>query len=469
MDTARTNRQRNLLRSTLVTVLAGLLMVVLTGCPPPPAPPNPDGDTPLTQRLSDGWRYDVDHQSQFPYAQMIYFNFRDDVHDIIGVVGYGVFYTENPLFYDGANFYSATAMLMPDLNDHGSMRVWYREYDTIVPGGDPPHSTTFSDGPGHNEFECNAGNLIIDVLDPATPDGSNLADTYRIAGSITENGKTITWDLTYERVELPGWYLWEKWPLPNAMGIFPDSWIDYTVHMPVAKVNGTFTVDDGSPGDPTVYDLVDAKGYHDGFHGEFVPTDLEWDWIEYKQWTEEPLPAGSEPDLDLWIYLLNQPGPYFKCEEGWDPCMPGNLRAAYNGMNYDFFREEINIHRGPLVDDDEFPGATYPTWATVTGENEDHYLCVHWEAIEDDLGGGVVKHRVEKSLWEVPPPLKNNVTYEYVSNIEGALFAKDTQGDCSSCWNDGAECSDPCPSCGSVLKSFSGVGYTDYVGPPSLE
>jgi len=434
-------------------VLTVLLALGLTGCPPPapPAPPNPAGDTPLTQRLSDGWRYDLDHQSEFPYSQMIYFNFRDDNHDIVAVIGHGVFYSENPAFAASANFYSSTAMLMPDPAVRDSMRVWHFEYDAITPGGAPPHSPTFSEGPGVPEFACRSG--TIDVLDPATPDGSNLADTYHLVGGISENGQTITWDLIYERVELPGWFLWEKWPQPAALGFIRDTWLSYAVHMPVARVNGTFVVNDGH--EMVVYDIVDAKGYHDGFHGEFVPTLVEWDWIEFKQWTQEPLPPGAEPELDIWVYFLNQGGPYFACEGGWDPCMPGNLRAVANGTTYDFFRQEIDIQRLAWAVDPEF-GGTYPTEAIVTGENADHFLCVQWQMLPG---------RMEKSYWDVPAPLRDNVTYEYVSNVEGSLIAKDPAGDCSAC---SADCTLPCPACGTAIKGFGGIGYTDYVGPPFL-
>ena len=109
-------------------------------------------------------------------------------------------------------------MLMPDTAVRDSMRVWKYDYDAITPGGDPPASLTFSDGPGNHEFECQGG--YIDVLDPATPDGSNLADTYHLVGGVTEDGRTIAWDLTFERVELPGWFLWEKWPQPAALNFF---------------------------------------------------------------------------------------------------------------------------------------------------------------------------------------------------------------------------------------------------------
>jgi hypothetical protein len=453
METTRTSHQKTFLSSAISIGLAGFLMLGLTGCPPPPAPPNPAGDTELTQLSSDAWRYDLSHQSEFPYGTMIYFNFRDDINDITAMFGYGVFRSDNPLFAADANYYSTSTMFVPNPAVTDSMRVWAPNDFNI---SNPPNSTTFNDGPGTYEYVSTFG--YIDVLDdPATPAGSNLANTYHIGGEITDKDdptKTISWDLTFERVEVPGWFPWEKWPLPDAVGIFPNSWIDYFVHMPVAKVNGTYTVDDGV-GVPTVYDIVNAKGYHDGFHGEFLFTEVEWDWIDYKEWTQDPLPPGSEPDLDFWVMLLNQPGPYFVCADGWDPCNPGNLRAYYDGIPYDFYREEINVQRFGWTPDPDF-GGQYPTEEIVTGENEDNYICIHWE---------VLPGRVEKSHWDLPDPLQDNVTYEFVANVEGSLIAKDPGGDCSSCE---ADCTAPCPACGTVLKDFGGIGWTDYVGPPFL-
>ncbi len=449
METTGTRRKRTIFRSALSIIIAGLLMIGLAGCPTPPAPPNPAGDTELTQGSSDAWSYNLNHQSEFPYGTMIYFNFRDDIHDITGVVGYGVYFSANPLFAADANYYSTFAAFVPDPAVTDSMRLWAPN-DPI--DGNPPYSTTFSEGPDRYEYESPSG--FIDVRDDATPDGSNLANTYHIAGSITENGETLSWDLTFERVEVPGWYPWEKWPLPPAADIFPNSWIDYHVHMPVAKVNGTFTVDDGV-GPPALYDIVNAKGYHDGFHGEFLFTDVEWDWVDYKQWTEDPLPPGASPDLDIWVMLLNQPGPHYVCQDGWDPCNPGNLRAFYDGITYDFYREEIEVQRFGWLPDPDF-GGQYPTEEIITGENEDNYICIHWEMLPG---------RVEKSHWDLPEPLKDNVTYEFVSDVEGTLFSKTPGGDCSACE---ADCTAPCPACGTVLKHFDGIGWTDYVGPPFL-
>jgi|GEM_PF-736119 len=450
MDPVRTSHQKTFLRYTLSIGLGGLLLFALTGCLPQPAPPNPAGDAELTQLSSDAWSYDAAHQSEFPYGTMIYFNFRDDVHDITGVVAYGVYHSDNPLFAGETNYYSTFAAFIPDPAVTDSMRLWAPN-DPI--SGIPPYSTTFNEGPGNHEYVSPSG--YIDVLDaPAVPPGSNLANTYHIVGSITENGKTLTWDLTFERVEIPGWFPWERWPLPNAVGLFPNSWIDYFVHMPVGKVNGTFTVDDGV-GEPDLYDIVNAKGYHDGFHGEFLFTEIEWDWVDYKQWTEDPLPTGHEPDLDIWVMLINQPGPYYVCEEGWDPCNPGNLRVSHNDITYNFYREEIEVQRFNWEPDLDF-GGQYPTEEIITGENEDNYICIHWTMLPG---------RVEKSRWDLPDPLQDNVTYEFVSDVEGTLFSKNPGGDCSSCE---ADCTAPCPTCGTPIKSFGGIGWTDYVGPPFL-
>jgi hypothetical protein len=55
------------------------------------------------------------------------------------------------------------------------------------------------------------------------------------------------------------------------------------------------------------------------------------------------------------------------------------------------------------------------------------------------------------------------VTFEFISQFEGAFYEKAPGGDCSACDED---CSAPCPSCGTLLKEIDGIGWSDYVGRP---
>lgn len=419
-----------------------VLWIGWAGCAPmPPAPPHPLGDTAPTQFNTDSYNYDLNHRSNFLYGQMWYFNFVNEVNDIAGVVSFGLAQGDNPLFADQANYSNAMAMVIPNPSVREPFRVWSEHFPLSVPGnfyGSP----TFSEGPGVYELQNPAG--FIDVLDPADPEGDFLADTYRTAGSVSENGKTISWDLKYERLGAPGWVPWENWPWPYVLGLFGPSWMTYHMHMSSARVNGTFVTDDGQ--ERVEYDIVDAKGYHDGFYGECLFTDIWWNWLDYKQWDE----SGN---LDLSVVLHKPSGPLYECQGGWTECTPGNLRVYSGGEVYDFYRPEIEIQFFGWTLDPEFH-AEHPTEEIITAENDTHYLCLHWVGLPG---------RMEKALWDLPWPLQDNVTFEFISQFEGAFYQKTPGGDCSSC--DG-NCAQPCPSCGTLLKEINGIGWSDYVGRP---
>jgi len=430
-----------------LAVLAGLLLLVLTGCPPAPtpsAPPYPQGYTPVTQFNTDSWNYDLYHKSSFMYGQMWYFNFVDEANDISGVVSFGANVSENPLIADQSNSANAMAMIIPNPAVREPFRVWSEKYPLSVPGnfyGSP----TFSEGPGVYEYQNPAG--YIDVLDPADPEGDILANTYHTAGSVTENGKMIAWDLTYERLGAPGWIPWKDWPFPYVLDLFGPSWMTYHMNMSSAKVNGTFVIYDGE--ELVTYDIVDAKGYHDGFYAELLFTNIAWNWADYKQWDE----SGN---LDFSVVLHKPSGPAYSCEGGWDDCVPGNLRVYNEGTVYDFYRPEINIDYVAWAHDPEF-NADYPTEEIITAENDTEYLCLHWT----ELPG-----RLEKALWDLPDPMPDNTTFEMISQFDGAFYAKSGGGECGAC---ALACGAECPACGTIVKDINGVGWSDYVSLPSTQ
>jgi hypothetical protein len=428
--------------SATLGVLAAFLVLALTGCTKPlPAPAYPQGYTPVTQFNTDSWNYDLHHVSNFMYGQMWYFNFVDEANDISGVVSFGANVSTNPLISSQSNYTNAMAMLIQNPAAGAPFRVWSESYPLSVPGnfyGSP----TFSEGPGVHELENPSG--YIDVLDPADPEGDILANTYHIVGSVSANGKMISWDLTYER-QAPGWIPWMDWPFPYVLDLFGPSWMTYHMNMSSAKVNGTFVTYDGAK--LVTYDIVDAKGYHDGFYGEFLFTNLAWNWADYKQRDE----SGN---VDFSVVVHKPSGPAYSCEGGWDECLPGNLMVYNEGTVYDFYRSEINIDFITWAHDEEF-NADYATEEIITAENDGNYLCLHW----NELPG-----RLEKALWDLPTPLPDNRTFEMISQFDGAFYQKSAGGECGECAN---ACGAECPACGSLIKNIDGVGWSDYVSLPS--
>src|SRR5512139_1130553 len=100
-------------------------------------------------------------------------------------------------------------------------------------------------------------------------------------------------------------------------------------------VNGTFHVRDGV--NETTYELVNAKGYHDGFYSEFVFSIFEWNWIDFKQ-------------DNLSVHLLYPYAPVYSCQDGWETCAPGNLRVVYNNS---LEEKEYNFYRRCDIDKNE--------------------------------------------------------------------------------------------------------------------
>jgi hypothetical protein len=212
------------------------------------------------------------------------------------------------------------------------------------------------------------------------------------------------WDLIYTRTPGfgEGWLPWKEWPFPYTLDLWPG-WMTYYEHMPVATVNGTFSVYDGV--NTVDYELNDVKGYVDGFYGEAVFSDLLWDWVDYKQ--------VNQPGLDdLSIHLLSLHGPVYDCEGGWSPCAPGNLRVYHNGIEYNFTRHDDNITIEYLdtAYDPEF-GLDYVTQERILASDaEGNLLDVTWTL-----------KQYKRVYYDVPDPFVDNLTYEVLSDFEGTF------------------------------------------------
>jgi hypothetical protein len=378
--------------SFLLFACVALLIYPFAGCLPK-EPPHPEAGVP-TQANTDGYQYqaDGDRPTDFIYNQLWYFNFLDENLGIAGVAAYGLANPENLMFQQGlANSYGMI------IRDGTSFDVWSPQWDAAVPGNFSA-SATFDPGPG---FELQNPVATIDVISP---------DHYHVQGHVIDGNREIQWDLHYERGLGSGWRPWVNWPVPYTMEIFP-AWVDYHMQMANAVVNGTFRVVDG--GEEELYELVNAKGYHDGFHSKFVFSIFEWDWCDYKQ-------------DNLSVHLLHPHGPEYACQGGWETCLPGNLRVQYdNGSevkDFNFYRgknpgeKQVWIEYNATAVDPAYPDVEYPTEETITAlDEEGNSLTLHWSLI-----------RYMIVYFDVPDPFFDTVTFEIIADFHGEFYEAST-------------------------------------------
>ncbi|HWR27799.1 MAG TPA: hypothetical protein VN377_05115 [Candidatus Thermoplasmatota archaeon] len=368
----------------------------------PEEPSTPKVGT-ANQNNTDGYNYQRNKNGvgDFVYNQLWYFNFLDDrgtsdtSDDIAGVAAYGLANPENKL--TGGGLTNTFGMIIRNSSEGTSFPLFSDNYDPTNPSNFSA-SPTFEPGPGP-ELQNPSG--TIDVISP---------DHYHITGQVIKDSKEITWDLHYRRSLGQPWLPWVHWPVPKTLGIIP-AWITYHMQMANAVVNGIYTVKDGA--NQTTYNLVDAKGYHDGFYSEFVFSIFEWNWIDFKQ-------------DNLSVHLLYPHAPVYSCEEGWETCTPGNLRVVTNTTGeqkeYNFYRgcdlakNEINVQYGNLATDPRYPDVKYPTQATITAEDDSgNKLIVQWSLL-----------RYMIVYFDVPDPFYDTVTFEIIANFTGTFYEADT-------------------------------------------
>lgn len=356
-----------------------------------------------TQRNTDGYNYYryKDGVGDFVYNQLWYFNFLDDKgtsdtsDDISGVGAYGLANPENLL--TGGAVTNSFGMIIRDPSEGTSFPLFSEDFDPTVPGNFHA-SETFEPDDG---FELQNPGGTIDVISP---------DHYHIQGHVSKNDKEIQWDLHYKRSIGTPWRPWVHWPVPKTLGVIP-AWISYHMQMANAVVNGTFYVRDGAH--ETTYELVDAKGYHDGFYSEFVFSIFEWNWIDFKQ-------------DNLSVHLLYPHAPVYSCQDGWETCTPGNLRVVYHDgveeKEYNFYRrcdrdkQEIFISYGDLEVDPRYPDVMYPTEAFITAvDAEGNILELQWSLV-----------RYMIVYFDVPDPFYDTVTFEIIANFSGTFYEAGT-------------------------------------------
>jgi len=372
------------------------------------------------QSNTDGYNYysNKDGVGDFVYNQLWYFNFLDDnktsdtSDDISGVAAYGLANPENLL--TGGAVANAFGMIIRNSSEGNSFPLFSEDFDPTVPGNFYA-SKTFEPAEG---FELQNPGGTIDVISP---------DYYHIQGHVLKGDKEISWNLYYKRSIGGPWLPWVHWPVPKTLGIIP-AWITYHMQMANAVVNGTFYVRDGE--NETTYELVDAKGYHDGFYSEFVFSIFEWNWLDFKQ-------------DNLSVHMLYPHAPVYSCQDGWETCTPGNLRVVYNNgaeeKEYNFYRRcnwdknEIFISYGELAVDPSYPDVKYPTKVNITAVDEDgNTLELQWSLV-----------RYLTVYFDVPDPFYDTVTFEIIADFSGTFYEAST---------------------GNYIP-ISGPGWSDWSGP----
>ncbi|MCU0850490.1 MAG: hypothetical protein MUC80_04345 [Candidatus Thermoplasmatota archaeon] len=316
----------------------------------------------------------------------------DPSDDIAGVAAYGLANPENRL--SGGGLTNAFGMIIRDPVQGSSFPLFSQNHDPTNFSA----SETFESAPGP-ELQNPSG--TIDVITP---------DHYHVQGQVIKDEKEIRWNLHYNRSIGNPWLPWVKWPVPNTLRIIP-AWITYHMQMANAIVNGTFYVRDGA--NETTYNLLNARGYHDGFYSEFVFSIFEWNWIDYKQ-------------DNLSVHLLYPHAPVYSCQDGWETCTPGNLRVVTNingeEKEYNFYRrcdqekEEIKISYGHLAIDPSYPDVKYPTQATITAEDDKgNMLQLQWSLL-----------RYMIVYFDVPNPFYDTVTFEIIADFTGSFHETST-------------------------------------------
>jgi len=385
----------------------------------PNSPPHPEVGI-ANQSNTDGFNYyrHKDGVGDFVYNQLWYFNFLDDKgtpdlsDDISGVAAYGLANPEN-LFTGGA-ITNSFGMIIRDPSQGDSFPLFSEDFDPTIPGNFYA-SDTFEPEDGY-ELQNPGG--TIDVISP---------DHYHIEGRVEKDDKELQWDLHYKRGIGNAWRPWVKWPVPKTLGII-HAWISYHMQMANAVVNGTFYVKNGE--NETTYELINVRGYHDGFYSEFVFSIFEWNWLDFKQ-------------ENLSVHLLYPHAPVYSCKGGWETCTPGNLRVVYNNgvedREYNFYRRcdlsknEIFISYGDLEVDPKYPDVKYPTQAFITAiDEEGNTLELQWNL-----------SRYMIVYFDVPDPFYDTVTFEIIAEFSGTFYEA-SSGD---------------------LIPIAGPGWSDWSGP----
>jgi len=162
-------------------------------------------------------------------------------------------------------------------------------------------------------------------------------NTYQLAGASQDGA--LAWNLTYNR-EAQSFLGIDL----GALGTQPWERMSWLVYMPRAGVTGQLTVNG------TMY-AVNGSGYHDHNWGEWIQSDILWNWAQYSQ-------------SDLWFDIYDFIG---------EP--NGTVHVGVNGTLFEFTKSQYQIVHTKWAYD-TVNHASYPIQTKFTGNNGSEQLDV---------------------------------------------------------------------------------------------
>jgi hypothetical protein len=311
-----------------------------------------------------------DGKHDFNYAEWWYFNLVDPAHDLHFVVGYSIFSPASPV---GRAAVTALAYA-PD----GTVTV-----TESFPTSDFTASTALPEVSvaGVNTIEvAGAGTLQVT---------GSLADKHSIAWSLGYTPRAAPWQGSKD--ERVGWLPWERM-----------SWLN---GMPGAEVQGSVTIDGQT------YVVAAAAGYHDHNWGEWLPTEVVWNWAQY-----------HEPGFSLGLGdFRNRPA--------------GVVGVDLDGERIVFEKNQyLLLHTQWALDSETL--LPVPTRSWLYAASQDVVVLVQME--------------VGETVALLPPPelpflILEPVIYEQTASFSGELWVR-TGG----VWT--------------LARSFDGPGFKEYTG-----
>jgi hypothetical protein len=222
--------------------------------------------------------------------------------------------------------------------------------------------------------------------------------TYHVTGAIAGDHE-IAWDLTYVAAR-PPWL----GAADDAVGLAPWEKMSWLVYMPAALVTGEVVIDGRS------HALHAVRGYHDHNWGEWVLSDVVWNWGQY-----------SEPGLDLEV------GDFRRRPPGVVSVETRGRRTVFNKDEYRVLHTRWSY--------DEGTRHWFPTETRILAKNDHLALAV-------TIGAVGTQALLPPS--EIPFLLLKPVIFEQTAWYSGRLWTRDPSGR----WR--------------LLRAFGGPGFKEY-------
>ncbi len=213
------------------------------------------------------------------------------------------------------------------------------------------------------------GDCAIEVLDD---------DRYRVSGASLDG--RLSWDLTYVR-EAPSWFAADR----AAVGSLPWEAMSWLVYMPRAQVTGTLGVEGRTL-------PIHGDGYHDHNWGEWIPTDVLWNWAQH---------SSARLAFELGDFIG---GP------------AGVASVELDGERVVFTKDRYRLRHTRWA----FDAANrvfYPSVSLLTAEDDRWRLSLVIEAVETEALRG-----------DLPLLVRDVVIYEQTARYTGRLWRKSPQG-----------------------------------------